>query len=154
MALLANGSVRCWGANESGQSIAPVDLGTATRIAAGGGFTVAAAGPDSDGDGYPDSVDNCPAVGNPSQADCDEDGLGDACELLAGAPDFNANSVPDGCECIGDLFPDGQVNGADLGALLSQWGPASATTVSDLNRDGSVNGADLGYLLSAWGPCA
>ena len=55
---------------------------------------------------------------------------------------------------VADLFADGVVNGADLGILLSQWGPASANTVSDLNRDGSVDGADLGYLLNSWGPCA
>jgi hypothetical protein len=107
---------------------------------------------DADGDGSPDSVDNCPAVGNPSQADCDGNGVGDACQ--AGFVDFNGNGVPDYCECIGDLFIDGRINGADLGALLSQWGPASATTASDLNRDGEVNGADLGCLLSNWGSCS
>jgi formylglycine-generating enzyme required for sulfatase activity len=53
-----------------------------------------------------------------------------------------------------DLFVDHQVNGADLGILLSQWGLAPAGTVSDINRDGLVNGADLGYLLNAWGPCS
>ena len=108
---------------------------------------------DVDGDFVADAIDNCPLVQNPSQADCDRNGVGDACELAAGAPDFNVNGVPDSCECIADLFIDGQVNGADLGALLSQWGAASATTVSDLNRDGQVNGADLGYLLANWGPC-
>ena len=56
-------------------------------------------------------------------------------------------------ECPGDLFVDGQVNGADLGVLLSQWGPATQTTVSDINGDGVVNGADLGILLSNWGAC-
>ena len=53
-----------------------------------------------------------------------------------------------------DLFPDGLVNGADLGILVSQWGPATEATASDINRDGVVNGADLGMLLSNWGPCA
>ena len=46
------------------------------------------------------------------------------------------------------------VNGADLGILLSVWGPAPAGTAADLNGDGQVNGADLGLLLGAWGPCA
>jgi len=55
---------------------------------------------------------------------------------------------------VADLFADSVVNGADLGILLSQWGPASASTVSDLNRDGNVDGADLGYLLANWGSCA
>jgi hypothetical protein len=35
---------------------------------------------DTDGDGIPDSVDNCPTVPNPSQADWDHDGRGDACD--------------------------------------------------------------------------
>jgi hypothetical protein len=108
---------------------------------------------DSDGDGVVDIFDNCVDIANPSQADCDRDGVGDVCEIAAGAPDFNVNAIPDTCECICDLFIDGAVNGADLGALLSQWGPASAATASDLNRDGTVNGADLGYLLSQWGTC-
>ena len=56
-------------------------------------------------------------------------------------------------ECPGDLFVDGQVNGADLGVLLSQWGPASQSTTSDIDTDGVVNGADLGLLLSNWGSC-
>ena len=56
-------------------------------------------------------------------------------------------------ECPGDLFVDGRVNGADLGVLLSQWGPVSQPTVSDINGDGTVNGADLGLLLANWGAC-
>jgi uncharacterized membrane protein len=56
-------------------------------------------------------------------------------------------------ECPGDLFVDGKVDGADLGVLLSQWGPVSQATVSDINGDGVVNGADLGMLLANWGAC-
>ncbi|AGP34147.1 DNRLRE domain-containing protein [Sorangium cellulosum] len=40
--------------------------------------TVVAA--DTDQDGVFDSCDNCPAVPNPSQADADNDGIGNACE--------------------------------------------------------------------------
>jgi MYXO-CTERM domain-containing protein len=37
---------------------------------------------DSDGDGLPDPIDNCPAVPNPDQDDGDGDGLGDECDQL------------------------------------------------------------------------
>ncbi len=37
-------------------------------------------GTDSDGDGVPDELDNCPAVYNPDQVDTDLDGFGDACD--------------------------------------------------------------------------
>jgi hypothetical protein len=52
----------------------------------------------------------------------------------------------------GDLDGDGVVGGADLGVLLSSWGPVTAATMAaDLNHDGTVDGADLGALLSNWG---
>jgi ribosomal protein L7/L12 len=35
---------------------------------------------DTDGDGIPDSQDNCPNVANPDQADSNGDGIGDACD--------------------------------------------------------------------------
>ena len=42
---------------------------------------LAAPPPDSDGDGVPDRVDDCPATANGSQGDLDRDGVGDACEI-------------------------------------------------------------------------
>src|SRR5436853_3834343 len=44
--------------------------------------------PDSDGDGVPDSQDNCPSIPNPGQEDRDGDGIGDACDFC---PDDPAN---------------------------------------------------------------
>lgn len=91
-------------------------------------------------------------------ADCNNDGIVDHGQILSGQfADLNGNGIPDICEVPtchnADLFPDHQVNGADLAALLSQWGPANANTVSDINHDGKVDGADLSFLLSVWGPC-
>ncbi len=91
-------------------------------------------------------------------ADCNSDGLVDYGQILRGQlADQDSDGIPDICEqptCVdADLFRDFNVNGADLGILLSQWGPSSPLTVSDINSDGVVNGADLGLLLSFWGAC-
>ncbi len=52
----------------------------------------------------------------------------------------------------GDFNVDGQVNGADLGILLSFWEqPLNGLELYvDLNNDHHVDGADLGLLLSQW----
>lgn len=42
--------------------------------------------PDSDLDSWPDDHDNCPTVGNPTQANADRDALGDACDPDAPPP--------------------------------------------------------------------
>jgi hypothetical protein len=91
-------------------------------------------------------------------ADCNNDGIVDYGQILQGQlSDLNTDGVPDVCQqaaCVAaDLFRDFNVNGADLGILLSQWGPINPLTVADINADGAVNGADLGLLLAAWGPC-
>lgn len=46
-----------------------------------------------------------------------------------------------------DLDGDGDVDGADLGALLASWGGSGP---ADLSGDGVVDGADVGLLLGAW----
>ena len=158
VALTKTGGVVAWGGSGSvnfGQGSSPGITERAVSIAAGGLNSVAVVSyVDTDGDGRPDSTDNCPTIANPLQADCNTNGVGDACEIAAGAPDFNHDTIPDTCQCLADLFIDGQVNGADLGALLAFWGPVNpALPSADINRDGFVNGADLGYLLNAWGPC-
>lgn len=74
--------------------------------------------PDADGDGVPDSTDNCPDDANPDQADLDGDGIGDACddqdnrdsdgdgvenwedrcEGFDDSYDHDGDGVPDGCD--------------------------------------------------------
>jgi hypothetical protein len=48
----------------------------------------AALPPDGDGDGAPNSTDNCIDVANPDQADADNDGLGDACDTEPNVQNF------------------------------------------------------------------
>jgi len=92
-------------------------------------------------------------------ADCNADGKVDYGQIRRGElADFNGNNIPDCCEgpttcCPTDLNDDGQVNGADLGALVAFWGPNPSYPRADITGDGTVNGSDLGLLLSAWGAC-
>jgi hypothetical protein len=58
---------------------------------------------DTDGDGVPDGVDNCPMVPNPGQEDRDGDGVGDACDNCPDDPnrdqaDWNDNGLGDVCD--------------------------------------------------------
>lgn len=46
-----------------------------------------------------------------------------------------------------DVTGDGQVDGADLASVITQWGQAG---LGDVNRDGVVNGADLSEVLAGW----
>ena len=53
---------------------------------------------DLDGDGFIDGCDNC-ALPNPSQADCQGNGTGDACDIDDGTSlDIDGNGVPDECQ--------------------------------------------------------
>jgi formylglycine-generating enzyme required for sulfatase activity len=54
---------------------------------------------------------------------------------------------------IGDINGDRMVNGADISAVLSLWGPDPTLPAADISGDGIVNGVDLAMLLSNWGPC-
>ena len=62
--------------------------------------------PDSDGDGYLDSFDNCPLVANPDQADGDGDGAGNVCDNCAAVsnPD-QADTDTDGVGNVCDNCP-------------------------------------------------
>jgi hypothetical protein len=55
---------------------------------------------DGDGDGIPDSSDNCPDDANPDQEDADEDGAGDACD---NCPVANPDQRDDDGNGIGDV---------------------------------------------------
>jgi hypothetical protein len=74
--------------------------------------------------------------------------LGTGSVVEAGVDDVRVERI--GCSYApGDINRDGQVDGADLGLLLADWG-SDALPAADINRDGNVDGSDLGLLLSDW----
>lgn len=81
---------------------------------------------DTDGDAWPDSLDNCTQAPNPDQRDADGDGFGNRCDA--------------------DLNNDCIVNVIDLGLLRGAFFTTDAN--ADLNADGIVNVVDLGLLRS------
>lgn len=72
---------------------------------------------DTDGDGIPDSDDNCPLAANMAQLDSDADGVGDSCD---GCPADTLKTAPGACGCG---VPDIDLNGdgtPDCGQSVDQ----------------------------------
>ena len=115
---------------------------------------------DSDSDGVPNECEEVTRV------DCNQNGVWDATELAMGfatdcdangvpdscQPDSNGDGVPDSCGCFADLNSDHWVSGADLVALLTNWGQPGPRP-EDLDGSGVVDAGDMGLLLAAWGAC-
>jgi hypothetical protein len=80
------------------------------------------ASPDTDGDGVPDHLDNCPRDPNPGQVDTDGDGVGDACDA-----ETCGNAVVEGTEAC-----DGLVGGACPGLCRDDCTCACTNVVGDL----------------------
>jgi hypothetical protein len=106
---------------------------------------------DPDGDGVYGCSDNCSLVANPTQADCDDDGIGDACDE---DPDSDSDGIPDTCDCPGDLNQSGAIDAEDLASVLFAWGTdGGKTPQADIDRSGTVDANDLSVVLGSWGPC-
>jgi hypothetical protein len=69
---------------------------------------------DSDGDGVPDTIDNCPTVANTNQLDSDDDGIGDACDSDSD-PDSDGDGVPDSIDNCPSVANTNQLDSDDDG---------------------------------------
>jgi hypothetical protein len=100
---------------------------------------------DQDGDGIPDSTDNCPTVTNPSQTDANGNGVGDACEaaptvtispksttVLPGASVTFTATAADSDHPLSALTFEWRVNG------IVQSGATGHTFTASFTADASV----------------
>jgi hypothetical protein len=137
--------------------IAGAEFADGVTTATGAAYHFASATFDCNGNAQPDLCDLALNLA----PDCNANGVPDSCDIATGfSTDLNGNAVPDDCEpaaaCLGDCAgpgsaaPDGQVNIADLLALLGSWGSAG---LCDSNASGAVDIEDLLALLGAWGFC-
>ncbi|HUU95363.1 MAG TPA: S8 family serine peptidase [Phycisphaerae bacterium] len=82
-----------------------------------------------------------------------EDGIAGVSAGEGLPPDFYETDLSEAepCPIPGDLDGDGDVDHADLGILLSDWGCDSGNCPGDCDGDGDTDHADLGILLANWG---
>lgn len=83
---------------------------------------------DSDGDGIPNSEDNCPDIANPDQADEDGNGVGDACEP---GTDDDGDGVPNDIDECPDTDPGVEVD--EVGCESIQVPGRDVVVLNDLN---------------------
>jgi len=101
---------------------------------------------DSDGDGVPHAVDNCPSVANPSQSDLDGDGLGDSCDA-----DRDGDNVLDAADCAPDARGTSAIPGEAFGLRSEadkqtlRWDGASQGHVYGLYRGSMADGVTFAY---------
>jgi hypothetical protein len=114
---------------------------------------------DTDGDGVPDAVDNCPSVANADQTDTDGDGVGDACPAGDGGVDL-AHGLDGALDAALDASLDGAVDLAgdaampadlahdaatppdlagDLGGMVPSNCPGAGGRVCESFESGSIN---------------
>ena len=75
--------------------------------------------PDSDYDGVPDITDNCPHNYNPSQQDTNNNGIGDACEVISETEcsdnsDCTSQNTPGLAFCETAVCENGQCQSSDI----------------------------------------
>ncbi len=89
-------------------------------------------------------------------SDRNNNGTLDTCDIASGfSQDNDGNGVPDECETPGDVDGDGDVDLADLAALLAAYGSRigdpAYNPYTDIDGDGDIDLADLAELLAHYG---
>jgi len=84
---------------------------------------------DTDGDGIPNTTDNCPNVANPTQTDTDGDGIGDACDTGGAAADPRTVTA-------------GRTNAITITVTRNSvsWTQSGTTVTVNYNVDGTTTG--------------
>ncbi len=132
-----------------------VDGDSASQTTSNGGDERTLLSSDADGDYIPDSLDNCPNVQNPDQADSDGDGAGDACPIYYDTDGDGVADKEDNCPGVStsdfrdtdgdglgdpcDKSPDGiEPEPVQVADYVDQGEPAPAEpeTVDGANQDG------------------
>lgn len=113
---------------------------------------------DSDSDGIPNSIDNCPLVANASQADFDGDSVGDACDNCVnisnpGQEDTDLDGIGDACDLLcGDVDQSNAVNISDavylINFIFSGGPPPNPFAAGDVNCDSQVTISDAVYIIN------
>ena len=115
-------------------------------------------GLDSDGDGIPDTLDNCPTVVNADQADYDDNGSGDVCDLSQDVTTFSdvtSDGLPDVSVITSDYASRPRItvfsgaNGsvhATVNFINTGWQGLALSTVRDANQDTTADDPAIAML--------
>jgi hypothetical protein len=93
-------------------------------------------GPDLDGDGVTDAVDNCPDISNPCQEDNNGDGTGNACCCVGRVGDPNAQGEFPDEVTLGDIMLL-----VDVKFVSGDCNKIACISEADVNQDGGANPA-------------
>ena len=100
---------------------------------------------DGDFDGVLNELDNCPSVYNPDQNDSNENGIGDACELVLIKDETEDNGYCSDGNCYYNVWGNGQVDSNYLRGFDEDWGSVAydnGNCTSKIDRPGrcTLNG--------------
>jgi subtilisin-like proprotein convertase family protein len=115
---------------------------------------------DTDGDGIPDSTDNCPSIANVDQSDLDNDNIGDVCDddidgdsILNGddncpntpnadQADSNGNGIGDACDIECDTL-----TATDTPITITTTGGVTYTSTIDVGFNFEITDVNVGITI-------